>query len=316
MEERKRRRIILGIILVIAVSACIAFSAEIIGNISGQAYISENPGNSSGKYLIILNTQLPDEKDAVTLYKINNTKADPEEIDDIAAFFGLKGELKDYIENTGEFIMTDGSDQKRQVSYYSRSGAVVYSVPDLEFPNTVEEQPNLPYGDEAVDIADSFLKKTGMYEEESFVKTAGVNQKQQVWSGGSCPKESYNVTVAVSYARELDGMPVYGDEFSVVIGDGGEVVGMTKNWREAEPFGDVAIKTAEDAYDDLCSRRTVSNLSIAGYDKIIVDNISLGYLMEPRIYQQDELKPVYLFSGTAFSKGEERPYAEYVYASK
>lgn len=49
-----------------------------------------------------------------------------------------------------------------------------------------------------------------------------------VQAGAEEPAESYNVTLGVTYSRDIDGIPVYGDEFTVYIGDKGEVVGVTK----------------------------------------------------------------------------------------
>lgn len=319
MENKK---IIIGILFAVAVIACLVISVEVIGNISEQAYIA---GYDSGRVMkpadgslpeFILNTQFPNEKETIQLYNVKNTELNSEQIQSIAGFFDLKGDLKKYSENTGELkIVDDSYDPQRQISYYPKSGAIVYSIPDKEYPNAVEAQPSLPSRDEAIKIAESFVEKTNTSEEEGFVKNVEVNQKQQVWKSGAAePEKSYDITTAVSYSRNLDGIPVYGDEFSVIIGDGGEVVGLVKSWREVEQGGFGRLKKAEDAYDDLCNRDTVNPLNLAEYDIISIDAISLGYWMEPRIYEQDEVKPVYVFSGTV-TKGEKTdPYVEYVYA--
>ena len=319
MENKK---IIIGTLFAIVIIPCLLISIEVISNISDQAYIA---GYDSGIVMkstdgslpeFVLNTQFPKEKETIQLYTVKNNELNSEQIQSIAESFDLKGDLKTYSENTGELkIVDDSYDPQRQISYYPKSGAIVYSIPDEEYPNAVEAQPSLPSGDEAIKIAESFVEKTNTSEEEGFVKNVEVNQKQQVWKSGTAePEKSYDITTAVSYSRDLDGIPVYGDEFSVIIGDGGEVVGLVKCWREVEQGGFGRLKTAEDAYDDLCNRDTVNPLNLAEYDKVTIDEISIGYWMEPRIYEQDEVRPVYVFSGTA-TKGEKTdPYVEYVYA--
>ena len=319
MENKK---IIIGTLFAVAIIACLVISVEVIGNISEQTY---STGYDSGIVMksadgsvpeFVLNTQFPNEKDTVQLYNVDNKKLNSEQIQSIGESFDLKGDLETYSKNTGELkIVDDSYDPQRQISYYPKSGAIVYSIPDEEYPNTVESQPSLPSKDEAIKIAKSFVEKTNTYEEEGFVKNVEVNQKQQIWkSGATEPEKSYDITTAIRYSRDLNGIPVYGDEFSVIIGDGGEVVGLVKCWREVEQGGTGRLKTAEDAYDDLCNRDTVNPLNLAEYDKITIDKISLGYWMEPRIYEQDQVKPVYAFSGTATRGDKTDPYVEYVYA--
>ena len=318
------KKLIVGTLLAITILGCFAISMEIMDNISEQAEIS---GYTSGQVLnsldgsnpdIILNAKFTEERTTVLLYDVKFEKLDTEHIKKVAESFDIRGDLEDYIQNTGEIRIIDNSyDPQRQVSYYSKSGAIVYAIPDKEFPNSVEVQPVLPSKEEAIKIANEFLSKTGTYQREAFVKNVEVNQKQQVWKSGAVePEKSYDITNAVRYARNFDGIPVYGDEFSVIIGDGGEVVGMVKSWREVEPAGNVHLRTTEDAYEDLCNQNTVYPVNLAEFDTITINDISLGYWMEPRIYEQNKVVPVYVFSGTATRGKLTDPFIEYVYASE
>ncbi|EHQ34757.1 hypothetical protein [Methanoplanus limicola] len=316
------KKLIVGTLLAITLLGGCAISMEIMGNISEQAEISEY---SSGQILnsldssnpdIILNAKFTKDRTTVPLYDIKFEKLDTDNIKKIAESFDIKGVLEPYIKNTGEMrIVDDSYDPQRQISYYSKSGAIVYSIPDKEFPNSVEVQPVLPSKEEAIIIADEFLEKTNTYQKDAFIKNVEVNQKQQVWkSGATKPEKSYDVTTAVRYARNFDGIPVYGDEFSVIIGDGGEVVGMVKNWREVEPSGNVQLRTVENAYEDLCNQNTVYPVNLAEFDTVTINDISLGYWMEPRIYEQNKVVPIYVFSGTATRGKLTDPFIEYVYA--
>ena len=127
---------------------------------------------------------------------------------------------------------------------YAHSGAVAYHILDLELPTEVTRQPDIPTDVEAEEIALAFLAKTGMQSPDARVVEVGVDQKQEVWEAGATePKVSYDVTKAIRFGRSLDGLPVYGDEFAVTLGDGGEVVGLVKTWREVAPDGNVSLRS-------------------------------------------------------------------------
>jgi hypothetical protein len=127
---------------------------------------------------------------------------------------------------------------------------------------------------------------------------------------------SYDVTKAVRFGRSLDGLPVYGDEFAVILGDGGEVVGLVKTWREVMSDGNVGLRSPGEAYEDLRAARTVRPHVGGEYDQITIENVSIGYWMEPGGVVQDLVRPVYAFSGTAVRGGVEEPYVEYVFADE
>ncbi|MDD4255613.1 MAG: calcium-dependent protein kinase [Methanofollis sp.] len=237
-------------------------------------------------------------------------------VEKIAGLFGMTGNAEVCNQKTGEIQIVDESKENvSRLSMYPPSGAILYEIPDKEFPAAVREQPVLPSRDEAIQIANVFLKERGLLPSEAKVSTVEVNQQQEVWkAGGSEPERVYSITLAVRYARTLDGVPVYGDEMAVIIGDGGEVVGMVKCWRPVEATGETMIIPAEKAYENLKAEKTVIPQDMAGYDRISIENISLGYWMKPRIYEQKTVTPVWAFSGTAYYDGKEEPYLNYVSA--
>jgi hypothetical protein len=50
------------------------------------------------------------------------------------------------------------------------------------------------------------------------------------------------------------------------------------------------------------------------YDQITIENVAIGYWMEPRGFVQDLVRPVYAFSGTALRDGASEPHVGYVFA--
>ncbi len=271
-----------------------------------------NPLNTgAGKFSLA--TEFPEALESCTFYRVVPANVTGERVHEIAGRFGLSGEVS---ERSGEFRLIDTSkDPEEWLSVYAHSGAVAYHIPDRELPTEVTRQPNLPADVEAEGIALAFLEKTGMQSLDARVVEIGVNQRHEVWgTGGSEPEASYDVTVAVRFGRSLGGLPVYGDEFVVVIGDDGEVVGLVKTWREVEPAGDVAVIPPEEAYADLLASKTVLPSSSATYGRITIEDVSLGYWMAPRDVMQDAVLPVYAFSGTAVRDGAPEPYVGYVSA--
>ena len=273
-----------------------------------------NPLNA-GAGRFSLTAEFPEVPDSCTLYRAVPATVTGEEVRGIAGRFGLSGELS---EKSREFRLVDTSkDPEERLTVYADSGAVAYHIPDRELPAEMTRQPDLPADAEAEEIARAFLAKTGMASPDARVVEIAVNQRHEVWSsGGDEPEASYDVTVAVRFGRSLDGLPVYGDEFAVILGDGGDVVGLVKTWREVEPEGSVAVRSPEEAYADLLASRTVGPSGSAAYDRVTIENISLGYWMEPRGVVQDTVRPVYAFSGTAVRDGALEPYVGYVSAER
>jgi hypothetical protein len=264
-----------------------------------------------------LSTGFPEIKDvSYPMYQTDVPVVTVQSVEGVARLFGMTGKAEVSNPKTGELLLVDDSkDKLMRLSMYPTSGAILYEVPEKQFPNVVKEQPPLPSRDEAIKIADAFLKERELYPSDARVTAVEVNQKQEVWqAGGSEPEEVYDVTLAVRYGRELDGVPVYGDEMAVIIGESGDVVGMVKCWREVEVTGETTIISAEKAYESLKAGKTTRPREMGGYDRVTIEEISLGYWMEPRIFEQDIVMPVWVFSGTAYYEGSEELYQEYVKA--
>jgi len=263
-----------------------------------------------------LDTEFPQVKESYMIYQARPIEITTQRVEEIAQRFGLSGTPELFSKDTGEILLVDTSkNPEEQISVYAHSGAVAYHILDKELPTEITRQPNLPSDAEAEKIALALLEETSMKSPDARVMEVGVNQKQEVWkAGASEPETSYDVTKAVRFGRSLDGLPVYGDEFAVILGDGSEVVGLVKTWREVTPDRSVSIRSPEQAYEDLLTSRTVLPQTGAGYDHVTIENVSLGYWMEPRGVIQDVVWPVYVFTGTGVRDGIEESYLDFVYA--
>ena len=301
LSRGKKKELIIGTILLVSlilIAGC----------------ISESQPETEAKYS--LEAKMPQVNDSYMMYRVEPIEVTEDQVRNIAGRFGLSGTPKLFSKDTGERLLIDTSKQpEEQISVYTHSGSVVYHILDKELPTEVTKQPDLPTDTEAEKIALEFIEKIRMDSSDAKAIKIGVNQKQEVCEAGSSePKVSYDVTKAVRFGRSLDGLPVYGDEFSVIIGDGGEVVGLVKTWRETVPYRKVSIKTPEQAYTDLLESKTIRPSVAAEYDSIVIENISLGYWMEPRGTVQETVWPVYVFSGTATYDNINEDYLAYVFA--
>lgn len=264
-----------------------------------------------------LSTLFPEVNDtSYLMYRTRVPAVTVDSVEEVAGLFGMTGKAEVSNQRTGEIrVVDDSKGVLMRLSMYPASGAVLYEVPDRQFPDRIEERPSLPARDEAIELADAFLNERGQRPSDAEVSAVEVDQRQEVWeAGGSEPEEVYDVTLAVRYGRVLDGLQVHGDEMAVIIGDGGEVVGMVKCWREVEAAGEVEVIPAEEAYEDLKAGRTIRPLEMPWYDRVSIEEIALGYWMEPRTIEQETVVPVWVFSGTAYHDGSGESYQAYVKA--
>jgi len=284
---------------------------------SGQNQISLlPPSEGMGGSTIVLDTAFPEVGDSYPAYKTITPDVTFDYVKDIGKRFGLTGEPELYSESTGEIKLVDDTKEVReQVSVYKHSGAIVYEIPDKQLPLSVESQHILPSEEDAKRIASEYLLERDLLPEGATVKCVRVDQKYEIYQAGiNHPIESYNVTLAVMYSRSIDGIPVYGDEMAVIIGTNNEIVGVIKSWRDVVPSGYMKIKTPEQAYEELIAGKGMQPSMEMKIDKVIINDISIGYWIEPRIFEQESVLPAYVFSGIAIGNGKEVPFRDYVSA--
>ncbi|MBP2145076.1 hypothetical protein J2129_000530 [Methanofollis sp. W23] len=272
------------------------------------------PSESLHNEKFTLNTALPSVNESYAVYQTVIPDVSDEYVNKIGEKFGIQGEPQKKSESTGRIQILDNTGKEsRCLLVYEHSGGIVYEIPEKAFPASVESQPVLPSNEEAKKIATDFLKKRDLLPEDAEIESVKVDKIYKEYKVGCKePVLSYDMTLDVHYSRDFSGISVYGDELSVIIGDKGEVVEVIKSWRDVQPYRDVKIKTPNQAYSDLIASKFARPPAEALFEKVIVENITLGYWMEPRISEQKYVLPVYVFSGTGTVNGEEMPYVEFV----
>lgn len=269
------------------------------------------PSEGDPRTAFVLNITFPKISDSYLVYKTVTPEVTTDYVEDIGRTFGLTGTAKPYIEATGEICLVDETKGVReQVSVYRYSGAVVYEIPDKGFPTYIDSQPILPSENDAKEIALDYLMNRNLLPRDAEFTNVEVNQ---IIGNATV---SYNVTLAVRFSRNFNDIPVCGhDGLSVIIGNNSEVLGLVMNWRAVEPYKEISIKTPEEAYEDLIAGKSVQPPLETMLDQATINEISIGYWMEPRINKQEFVLPVYAFTGTAIdSEGREEPFRDFVSA--
>ena len=308
----KKQFVILGIAIILAVlfaTATVWFEQKQTSPVPSLVPPSEGDHGTT----FVLNTTFPKVSDSYLAYKTVTTTVTKEYAKDIGSKLGLTGNAELYM-NDKIRLVDDTGGPRKQVTVYGDSGAIHYYK---EYPASVESQPILPSEDDAKRIASDYLLSRDLFPEDAEFKNVGVSQTYAIGRAGSDePIVSYNVTLAVRFSRSFKGIPVYGhDELAVIIGNNSEVLELVKNWRDVEPYKNVTIKTPEQAYEDLIAGKSVQPPLETMLDQATINEISIGYWMEPRINKQEFVLPVYAFTGTAIdSEGREEPFRDFVSA--
>jgi hypothetical protein len=161
--------------------------------------------------------------------------------------------------------------------------------------------PKLPSGDEAQEIALRFLKENDLLPKDmgqlKLAHVGGLRATSVI--DGDKPGPIIDKLVTLSYSRMVDGLPVLGPGSKLVldIGEGGEIVGLVRHWREIEPMNRKGIGA-----EDLISPREAlarankqireqfgekSFVKIAQTGRAYFDNN--GGIMQPVYYYQAQI---------------------------
>jgi hypothetical protein len=284
---------------ILAVVLMALLTVQMTTSFIGSEIVSIPQNKAGDTPIFILETNFPAVSDTIEIFRVKTpivTQGYVEEIGKKLAFAGDAGAA-----NPGTIGMVDGDgDNLRHLMVYEASGAIWYAIPSKMHP-VVASQPNLPSEEEAKSIATEFLYSKGLIKEGKVAKINKVVADQQVTAkkGFNEIISEYNVTLQVQFARAINNLPVIGpgNKLKVFIGEGGEVVGLFKVWRDFEPYKNVKVKTPEQAYKDLVAGNdTMYNMRVGG-DKVVIKEIYLAYWMEPADSEQKYILPVYVFAG-------------------
>jgi hypothetical protein len=222
-------------------------------------------------------TSFPDFPDQFQVYKTIKPEVTKDYVADVASIFGLTGEIE---QGEYEFYVQVGT---RSVEVYKASGAIVYSYA-YTYPTV---QPNLPSPEDAEAIATGIVSRLGLVPEGIKASYQGYGEIG-MWPGSQL----------IGFKRILNGLYFAGSgaKYEVRVGDNGEITRVFLNPVNYVPEEMVALKSPEQAFEDMKNTRCYMVSSLA--QKVTIEDVSLVYWLDSVMTGQDYIVPVYCFTGT------------------
>ncbi|KAF5433163.1 hypothetical protein C5S39_01940 [Candidatus Methanophagaceae archaeon] len=304
------KKIIAGLVAIALVAVSIGVAAYAFANTStsepegGSSYsiggvkgMGEGYHNMPEEY--VLNTTLPSVPAKLMVYRVVEPNVTREEVASLAERLGMDGSVK---EESYRFVVTDGQ-------YDLHVGKSVHNHIYYEDTsrwrkrNDKDEPENLPSDEEAIAIVMEFLNDTGLMPEDA------VPHKV----------EHSTSKVMVSFATdETNNLPaIAGFRMSVEVGGNGNIIRVTKDWSEYEPYKESSVITPEEAFEEL--NKSGITTGLRNVTTATINEVCFGYHYYTD-YEKEQrfLKPIYKFKGVAKGKidghTETKPFSTLIYA--
>jgi len=162
---------------------------------------------------------------------------------------------------------------------------------------------HIPSVAEAPGLAEKALEEYGGLPADAVLeRTEQVFMKKYNLKTGMV-EEQYPQYTRVAYRQYVNGSPVMGSGIEVSLGDGGELLDVSKDWSVLEYIGEIPVISAGEACEKLQNRDLLKPIqsSLNGYH---ITRVQSGYHMETRIpgspMQETPLErctPVWIFYG-------------------
>lgn len=230
---------------------------------------------------VILSIDNKDTQDTAPVYKMKPIKLDEEE-QKIEKALGLSD--IDFSENQNFINIEDEMNIKGAVISLEKNGYWSYTT-DLSF-YTGE---NLPTKNEALKIADRFIKENNIFP----VEKLGNPTISEFTSGDGIFESKKVLAWDICYYPNLDSYQVYGVyRISISIGSNGEIVSVNKLANDYELVEKVELKDYKQINLDFEN----DNFAFSGEvdsDNAVLSNIELKYYVEPN---GEYIYPIYVIS--------------------
>jgi len=254
---------------------------------------------------ITLGTALPRYPVQAMVYKTVDTAVSKDDALKIAEKFGLIGPVEEKRVSyriTGDpytFDLDKGGGYMTYTWYGRCSGVDPRDRPE-----------NLPTDEECRKIAESFLTSHDLMPEGAVFSSVSQGGKG-IFSNhsGGAPIVTYEDR-DVHFTDTLSGLRVAGSGTRVTIGGGGDILEVTRRWRDAEPYKNFSILSPEEAIEELKQTGVVTEVSSPM--RAIVDEVKLCYYATPPGTEQPYLKPTYYIHGTVEGESETGAFFQYI----
>jgi len=244
--------------------------------------------------------------DSMTVYRFEDPVVTIEYVEELGSRLGFADNASLHYSETSIVMTERGVDRVRQITVWVDTEAIRYQViePDIVYPYY---PPSLPTEEEAKRIAYEFLRQTGLLPD------GYIEDGIEAWPEVDYPfheEDGYTPYIVVSFPRQIEGLPVIervggsGDLLRVYICDQGEVGMVEKFWRRIEPYEEVVVKPAKEAYQELVVGKGSWYVHLA-CETVIVEQVSPAYRMGKPSIRQDYVLPAYQFKGKCMNENGE-----------
>lgn len=249
-------------------------------------------GEAQGPPDFVLQAQVPNHEQKVRTFRSIKPNLPPARQAAIAAGFSMQGQPTD---RGGVFTLDQGS---KSLRIMGDTGAMSY-VDGSKFATAGAK--NLPNAGQAGAQAARFVQDNNLLPQEAQRGTTEVvSLQKQTQAGGRSTAEAQEVHV--NYRFRLGGKEVEGPgaKATLIIGEGGEVIGFAKAWREVEQGREVTTRSGNDAVAQLRRKGAWNMLRQPGgqVKNVRITRARAAFWAEDLGRAQAEIEPCYIFEGT------------------
>jgi hypothetical protein len=237
-----------------------------------------------------------DEKGGRTLavYETRGQEVLPETVLELAGRFGMDGKIQSeaYLH-----LLVHG---KQVFAVYKHTGAFWYAdYAKIREPNYL---PTLPNEEDAIQIAEEFLRKNDWLPEHAVVDGAHQALFERVEGKKRAEKTQHPNHICVHFRFSYNRLATYGPgaKIKVHIGVGGEVIGLFHARPEAHVYAEFPSLSKAALGDSLQLKLGVS------LNKIKVKNVRLAYHAESCAESRRFIQPVFIFDLISEAKSKRR----------
>ncbi len=242
-----------------------------------------------------LATPFPVVNESYPVYRTVSPHITHEEMHRMGKLFGFSEEMKETTLFAGNVEITDDPHMPgATLEFYTNSGTFGYQIPE-RISYSTETQPELPSDEEARAIATQYLRERNLLPADVQFKSVRIGS--QFGLKNESGNFEFDLTKDVGFIKYFQGYPLYNAGIVVTIAEKGEVVRVENSLRELEPdpVRYVKIVTPEQAYQKMRSTDLVIKPACC-IDGCEIQDITIGYWMEPQTNAQEYVLPVYAFS--------------------
>jgi hypothetical protein len=256
---------------------------------------------------IILEKSLPGEVKNIMVYKTVPSQFTRQDVISLGKKFNIPEPTE--IKETKEGFSIAAKDGSAYVLLLN-SGWIEYTNSIRDTVNPFDVPANLPSDDEAEKIATRFLEDRDLLPSGATVIRTTHGQILGTSSKGSDAVVWEDINVW--YGRKLSGYPVEGTQLMLAIGAHGDPIEFIMNWRNYESYKELAVKTPEQAFQELKTNGVAVGV-MDKPDKISINDMYLAYKTKPASEKEEYLEPVWVFKGEVFVDGKPvMPVVQYV----